>query len=117
MTKQYIKHLYERGMIDDNAKETLLNELIDTVQFDDDSYTVVYNGIAHSLPKKAYLLLSFLFKNRNKYHSQDTLVKLIWEDGVIVGQRTIDVHICKIRKKFPGIPIKSLKRVGYGWMD
>ena len=37
------------------------------------------------------------------------------EDGVIVGDRTIDVHICKIKRKFPGIPIKLRKCYGYLW--
>ena len=116
MTKQYIKHLYERGMIDDDAKEILLNELIDTVQFDDNSYSVCFNGKSKTLTKKVYELLRFLFNNKGRYYTQEDLIKNVWEKDIVVEPKTINVHICKIKKEFPSIPIKNKKRVGYGWM-
>jgi DNA-binding response OmpR family regulator len=41
----------------------------------------------------------------------------VWEPDVIVDGRTIDVHIAKIRKFIPSIPIVTKKRVGYAWIE
>lgn len=116
MTKRDIKYLYERGMIDDVDMETLLNEL-DDVRFDDDTYTLHFNGKSKSLSKKEYELARFLATHSNKYFSQEEIIKRVWDEDVIVERKTVNVHVCKIKKVFPGIPIKIRKKVGYGWMD
>lgn len=71
----------------------------------------------HDLPKKEFLLIHYLMENKNKVLNRDKILNKIWEDDVIVINRTIDVHIRRIRNRFPTIPIKTIKGVGYTWSD
>ncbi|MEY5048400.1 MAG: hypothetical protein RLZZ175_1759 [Bacteroidota bacterium] len=80
---------------------------------DKSSYTVVQNGKDLVLPKKEFELLFFLTQNPNKVFSRQELLQNIWGMDVYVIDRTVDVHIRKIREKVGEDLIKTIKGVGY----
>jgi two-component system alkaline phosphatase synthesis response regulator PhoP len=82
--------------------------VIDRVQ-----YAATFQGRALILPKKEFELLSFLAKNPNKVFNRDELLEKVWGSDVFVVERTVDVHIRKLREKIPEYYIKTLKGVGY----
>ncbi len=66
-----------------------------------------------TLPKKEFKLLKLLASSPNKVFSRDEIFSRVWGDDVIVGDRTIDVHVRKIREKIGLENIKTIKGVGY----
>ncbi|MHA8050808.1 response regulator transcription factor [Aquirufa sp. ROCK-SH2] len=76
-------------------------------------YSATYEGSTLVLPKKEFELLSFLAKNPNKVFNRDELLEKVWGTDVFVVERTVDVHIRKLREKIPENYIKTLKGVGY----
>jgi len=80
---------------------------------DRERYVVLLEGNEISLPKKEFELLQLLASKPNKVFSRDEIFAKVWGDNVIVGDRTIDVHIRKIREKLGVNNIKTIKGVGY----
>jgi two-component system alkaline phosphatase synthesis response regulator PhoP len=80
---------------------------------DRERYVVMLEGKEISLPKKEFELLQLLASKPNKVFSRDEIFSKVWGDNVIVGDRTIDVHIRKIREKLGVNNIKTIKGVGY----
>lgn len=79
-------------------------------------FEVLIDDKRHIFPKKEFKVLQYLISNPNKCITRKSILKNCWEDGVIVCDRTIDVHICKIKKKLKGkINIYTQKGVGYKW--
>lgn len=76
-------------------------------------YSASFQGRLLVLPKKEFELLSFLAKNPNKVFNRDELLEKVWGTDVYVVERTVDVHIRKLREKIPEYYIKTLKGVGY----
>ena len=77
------------------------------------NYSVNNNGMNLVMPKKEFELLSFLAKHPNKVFNRDELLEKVWGVDVYVVERTVDVHIRKLREKIPEHYIKTLKGVGY----
>ncbi|NBB27486.1 response regulator transcription factor [Cellulophaga sp. BC115SP] len=77
------------------------------------NYTVLNDGKSLVMPKKEFELLSFLAHHPNKVFSRDELLEKVWGSDVYVVERTVDVHIRKLREKIPEYYIKTLKGVGY----
>jgi len=80
---------------------------------DRESYIVRYKGKKIILAKKEFELLSLLASKPNKVFLRLDILKKIWGIDVIVGDRTIDVHIRKIRQKIGVDCITTVKGVGY----
>ncbi len=80
---------------------------------DREKYVVSKEGREFHLPRKEFELLSLLASKPNKVFTREEILSRIWGDDVIVGDRTIDVHIRKIREKLVTINIRTLKGVGY----
>ena len=80
---------------------------------DRERYVVFLEGVEISLPRKEFELLLLLASKPNKVFSRDEIFSKVWGDNVIVGDRTIDVHIRKIREKLGINNIKTIKGVGY----
>ena len=75
---------------------------------------MVYKGdVAIELPKKEFNLLSLLSSKPGKVFKRENILDLVWGDEVVVGDRTIDVHIRKLREKLGEEYIKTIKGVGY----
>ncbi|MCF8337248.1 MAG: response regulator transcription factor [Bacteroidales bacterium] len=80
---------------------------------DKDRYVVITDKEEVTLPKKEFELLSLLSSKPNKVFTREEIFDKIWGDDVIVGDRTIDVHVRKIREKIGLENIKTVKGVGY----
>ena len=87
------------------------------ITIDKERYLVIQNGVDFSLPRKEYKLLSLLLKKPNKVFTREVIMNKIWGEDVVVGDRTIDVHIRKLREKLGDNIIKTVKGVGYKFME
>lgn len=86
---------------------------ISGITIDKEKYIIEQNGVTISLPKKEFELLSLLTSKPDKVFTRDEIFEKVWGSDVIVGDRTIDVHIRKIREKLNITNIKTVKGVGY----
>jgi two-component system, OmpR family, alkaline phosphatase synthesis response regulator PhoP len=100
---------YKSEPIDKNTR--VMN--MDGFSIDREKYAVIKEGKEYHLPRKEFELLSLLVSRPNKVFTRDEILSVIWGDDVIVGDRTIDVHVRKIREKFPEMNIRTIKGVGY----
>ncbi len=78
-----------------------------------DSFSVVYKGAQLDFPKKEFQLLFFMANKPGKVFKREEILQEIWGDDVLVGERTVDVHIRKIREKLNDKYIKTIKGIGY----
>jgi two-component system, OmpR family, alkaline phosphatase synthesis response regulator PhoP len=69
------------------------------------------------LPKKEFELLKLLISKPEKVFTREEIFSRVWGDDVIVGDRTIDVHIRKLREKIGEENIRTIKGVGYKYVD
>ena len=81
------------------------------------NYSVTQQGKSIILPKKEFELLFFLAQRPNKVFGREELLHKIWGADVYVLERTVDVHIRKLREKLGEGFIKTLKGVGYMFTD
>ncbi|HAQ64882.1 MAG TPA: DNA-binding response regulator [Bacteroidales bacterium] len=86
---------------------------VDEFTIDRERYLVIKDGQEIVLPKKEFELLMLLAGRPNKVFTRDEIFSAVWGDDVIVGDRTIDVHVRKIREKLNTPGIKTIKGVGY----
>ncbi len=80
---------------------------------DRDNFKVSKNKKVFMLPKKEFDLLYLLASNTDKVFKRDEILDKVWGKEVVVGERTIDVHIRRLREKFGKSSIKTLKGIGY----
>ena len=76
---------------------------------DKERFVVIRKGKELTLPKKEFELLALLMSKPEKVFSRDEIFNFVWGDDIIVGDRTIDVHIRKLREKIGDQYIKTLK--------
>jgi two-component system alkaline phosphatase synthesis response regulator PhoP len=109
-----VKSLLRRH--DSGESEKILPEKIITIadlEINKDRFTVLCKGEQITLPRKEFKLLWLLANKPGKVFSREEILKKIWGQEVIVSDRTIDVHIRKIREKIGEGYIKTLKGIGY----
>jgi two-component system alkaline phosphatase synthesis response regulator PhoP len=105
-----VKALLRRYRQEDEQNEVMqFNDLI----IDKERYVIVKSGEELSLPKKEFDLLLVLTSKPNKVFTREEIYAKVWGDDVIVGDRTIDVHVRKLREKIGDGVIKTVKGVGY----
>jgi len=97
-------------------------EVSDTVKIGNlvinrDEYKIVLKGIEIVLPRKEFELLSLLASKPGKVFKRDEILDKVWGNEVVVGGRTIDVHIRKLREKIGDDCFKTIKGVGYKFVD
>ncbi|MBK0379121.1 response regulator transcription factor [Mucilaginibacter segetis] len=80
---------------------------------DREAYLVYKNGVKVVLAKKEFELLYLLASKPGKVYTREVILKNIWEDSVVVTNRTIDVHIRKLREKLGDDCVATVKGVGY----
>ena len=80
---------------------------------DRDRYTVTVEGEEINLPKKEFELLDLLMSKPGNIFTREVILDTVWGSDIVVGDRTIDVHIRKLREKIGGHYIKTVKGVGY----
>jgi two-component system alkaline phosphatase synthesis response regulator PhoP len=93
-------------------KETKTLNIKDLV-IDSEQYKTVLNGVVHVLAKKEFELLYLLAAQPGRVFLRNEILSQVWGNDVIVGDRTIDVHIRKIRVKLGIDCITTVKGVGY----
>lgn len=82
-----------------------------------DEYKIILNGTEIILPRKEFELLSLLASKPGKVFKRDEILDKVWGNEVVVGGRTIDVHIRKLREKIGDDCFKTVKGVGYKFVD
>ena len=80
---------------------------------DRESYIVTINNVEKNLPRKEFELLYLLATKPGKLFTREEIMLKVWGTEIFVGDRTIDVHIRKLRKKIGEKYIKTTKGVGY----
>ena len=90
---------------------------IENLTVDKNKYIVINKGIQISLPRKEFELLYLLVSSPNTVLTRNNILDLVWGKDVIVGDRTIDVHIRKLREKIGESYFKTVKGVGYKFVS
>lgn len=83
------------------------------IVIDRDEYIIIKDGKKLSLPRKEFELFSLLASKPEKVFKRDDILNRVWGNEVVVGGRTIDVHIRKLREKIGDNYFKTVKGVGY----
>jgi two-component system alkaline phosphatase synthesis response regulator PhoP len=78
-----------------------------------DEYKIINNDVEIILPRKEFELLSLLASKPGKVFKREEILDNVWGNDVVVGGRTIDVHIRKLREKIGDDSFKTVKGVGY----
>ncbi len=95
------------------AEEPATEAAQDVITIDKERFVVVKNGKEITLPRKEFQLLDLLYSKPQKVFSREEIYSAVWGSSVIVGDRTIDVHIRKLRTKIGEEHIVTIKGVGY----
>lgn len=82
-----------------------------------EKYLVEKNGTIIHLPRKEFELLALLASRPHSVFERDVILESVWGTDIIVGDRTIDVHVRKLREKIGDNYIKTVKGVGYKFTD
>lgn len=85
----------------------------DDLVIDREKYQVIKDGKVIHLPRKEFELLALLATKPDFVFERDVIMERVWGNEVIVGDRTIDVHVRKLREKIGDQYIKTIKGVGY----
>jgi two-component system alkaline phosphatase synthesis response regulator PhoP len=94
------------------------NELSESkLKIDREKFKVEMNGFTLLLPKKEFELLELLASRPGKVYTRDQILSIVWGNETIVGERTIDVHIRKLREKLGDDYIRTIKGVGYTFSE
>ena len=108
-----VKALLRRRFSDNDNQLVQINELV----IDRSKYLVILKGIEISLPRKEFELLYLLTSSPNTVFTRGKILDVVWGRDVIVGDRTIDVHIRKLREKIGDSLFKTIKGVGYKFVN
>lgn len=106
-----VKALLRRLKEEDSATDDIVT--VGNIVINREEYKVVNNGTELVLPRKEFELLALLASKPNKVFKREVILDLVWGNEVVVGGRTIDVHIRKLREKIGENHFKTVKGVGY----
>jgi len=84
---------------------------------DREKFSIQLEGKKIILPKKEFELLELLSSRPGKVFNRDQILSIVWGNDTIVGERTIDVHIRKLREKLGDTYIRTVKGVGYTFSE
>ena len=105
-----VKALLRRRVVSDDFSNKL--ELGDII-IDKEKHTVLYKNLKVEFAKKEFKLLELLTSKPGKVFTRQEILENVWGLEVVVGDRTIDVHVRKLREKINDQYIKTVKGVGY----
>lgn len=95
--------------VDNQSKVLQIGDLM----IDKANFRVTKNNHPFLLPKKEFDLLYLLASNTQKVFKREEILEKVWGNDVIVGERTIDVHVRRLREKLGDSSIQTLKGIGY----
>lgn len=107
-----IKAVLRRSEANINPTDQHFLEVGDII-IDKEKFIVKKNGIPIDLAKKEFQLVQLMASKPGKVFTRDEIFRKVWGNDVIVGNRTIDVHIRKVREKLGEEIIKTIKGIGY----
>jgi two-component system alkaline phosphatase synthesis response regulator PhoP len=93
------------------------NSLSNSLKIDRDKFMIELNNEKIILPKKEFELLELLASRPGKVYNREQILSIVWGNETIVGERTIDVHIRKLREKLGDEYIRTIKGVGYTFSE
>ena len=79
------------------------------------SKRVFANGEEIQLTRKEFLILAMLIQNSGKYFSREEILSRVWDDDTLVTDRSVDVHIARLRKKLGSAGNHIANRIGFGY--
>lgn len=108
-----------KGLLRRLKKKETVKELLkfDNLLIDQEEYKVTLNERELSMPRKEFELLYLLASKPGKVFKREKIMEKIWGSDVVVGDRTIDVHIRKLREKIGDRYFKTVKGVGYKFIQ
>ncbi len=101
----------------DDTQESGNKLEVHDIEIDKDRYIVKRGEEEFQLPRKEFELLFFLASRRGKVLDRQTLLNKVWGDNIYVVDRTVDVHVRKIREKLGDHYIETVKGVGYRFKE
>ena len=110
-----VKALLRRLKESDNPLDTIIK--VGALVINREEYKITNKGQEIILPRKEFELLSLLATKPNKVFKREEILDKVWGNEVVVGGRTIDVHIRKLREKIGDKSFKTVKGVGYKFVD
>jgi two-component system alkaline phosphatase synthesis response regulator PhoP len=110
-----VKALLRRLKGAENESDAIL-KIGDLVIYKEE-YKITSKGVEITLPRKEFELLSLLATKPGKVFKREEILDRVWGNEVVVGGRTIDVHIRKLREKIGDKSFKTVKGVGYKFVD
>ena len=113
-----IKALLKRHKvkIEDSGNGSVNKIVSGDLVIDKERYLVIKKGKDISLPRKEFELLSLLISKPEKVFTREEIFDRVWGVNIVVGDRTIDVHIRKLREKLGDNNIKTVKGIGYKYV-
>lgn len=105
-----VKALLRRYKDEENSENIVS---LGNITIDRDEYKIIQEGTEMNLPRKEFELLSLLASKPGKVFTREDILDNVWGNDIVVGGRTIDVHIRKLREKIGDEKIKTIKGVGY----
>jgi len=106
-----VKSLLRRLKENSNEIDNIIN--VGEIIINKDEYFVQKNKEKIALPRKEFELLALLASKPGKVFKRENILETVWGNDVVVGGRTIDVHIRKLREKIGDDYFKTVKGVGY----
>lgn len=101
----------------DETEEEVNKLVVHDLEIDKDRYIVTRGEEEFQLPRKEFELLYYLASRKGKVRDRQTLLNKVWGDNIYVVDRTVDVHVRKIREKLGDHYIETVKGVGYRFKD
>jgi two-component system alkaline phosphatase synthesis response regulator PhoP len=96
-----------------SAPATVEDETSEDLVINREKYLVYKSGLPLHLPKKEFELLALLASRPDIVFERDQILEKVWGSDIVVGDRTIDVHVRKLREKIGDKYIKTVKGIGY----
>jgi two-component system alkaline phosphatase synthesis response regulator PhoP len=106
---------YKPSEVEKNEDSSIIR--VGDITIDKNRYVVLKDEREMVLPRKEFELLFYLSSEPGKVFTREEIYDNIWGSGVVVGDRTIDVHIRKLREKIGSEHIKTIKGVGYKFIS
>lgn len=97
----------------DKSNGIVIESEENSLKIDREKFLIVIRGKQIILPKKEFELLELLASRPGKVFNREQILSIVWGNETIVGERTIDVHIRKLREKLGDEYIRTIKGVGY----
>ena len=95
------------------SNDSVAKMVVGDIEIDRERYLVIKGGKEISLPRKEFELMSLLVSKPGRVFKREEILSRVWGNETIVGDRTIDVHIRKLREKIGDDYFKTIKGIGY----